>query len=163
VVAEAGVFFLGGVPKLGEGGAVKLKILVFDPDGSLLELLRTFLAGDGHEVSVFRDPSVCPLFQQLENDGCRCGREQGCGDVVFMNYRMPQINALDFFKLQRCRGCKLPDANKAVMSASMTDALETAVAEAGCHPIRKPFRLKEIKAWLEECAARLVPPPPEMS
>lgn len=132
-----------------------MKILVFDPDQSLRELLRLYLAGHGHEVLAFKDPTLCPLYKTLHNERCRCPRDAPCGDVVIVDDQLPQISALDFFRLQRRRGCKALDANKAVMSSRMTEALEQMIGEFGCNFIRKPFRLASIKRWVDECRERL--------
>ena len=142
---------------------MKLKILVFDQEQSLRELLRTLLAAQGHEVLAYRDPAICPIYSNLQDGWCCCPQERPCADAVLIDMRMPSIGALDFLKLQRRRGCKALDANKAVMSASMTRALEEAIREFGCHHIKKPFHLGEIKSWINECAGRLaakrLPPP----
>lgn len=135
---------------------MKLKILIFDQQCGLRELLKTFLSHQGHEILAFQDPTVCPLYRKLLDEQCCCPKESPCADVILADIDMPNINALDFLKLQRRRGCKALDANKAVMSVRMTSALAAAIAEFGCHHIVKPFRLGEIKQWVEECRARLV-------
>lgn len=134
---------------------MKLKILVFDTENSLRELLRVFLSHQGHEVQIFRDPSVCPVYQNLMNEQCSCPREQPCADVVIMDIDMPNLSALEFLRLQRKRGCRMLDANKAVMSSSQSSVVHRAMAEFGCHHIPKPFLLGEIKRWVEACAERL--------
>lgn len=134
---------------------MKLRILVFDPDVALRELLEMYLSKMGHDVQAFADPTVCPLFQNISNENCRCSREVPCGDVVMMNMRMPQINALDFLRLQRRRGCKALDVNKAVMSTSVTKEVAEAMAILGCHHLAKPFRLADVRKWVEECSARI--------
>jgi CheY-like chemotaxis protein len=133
-----------------------MKILVFDPDNSLRELLKIYLTGHGHEVLAFRDPTVCPLYANLSDEICCCPKDSPCGDVVIIDNKMPHISAIDFLRLQRRRGCKAIDANKAVMSASMTKQLETELAEFGCHHIRKPFQLSQIKEWVDECLGRII-------
>lgn len=135
---------------------MKLKVMVFDPDVSLRQLLKIFLVGLGHEVQVYKDPSACPIYSNLQDNKCCCPRERACADVVFANFKLPTMNAVDFLKLQRARGCKALDANKAVMSASVTRAMEQAMANFGCHHIKKPFRLAEIKEWVEQCKERVV-------
>lgn len=133
----------------------KHRILVFDQDHSLRELLRTYLGGQGYEVLAFSDPTICPLYHKLLDEKCRCPKNRPCADSVLIDIKMKEINAFDFLKLQRQRGCKALDANKAVMSASMAHKLEAELAEFGCHYIKKPFRLDEIKSWIEGCVARL--------
>jgi len=134
---------------------MKLKVLVFDSENSLRELLRIFLTRQGYEVQIYRDPLICPLYRNLLNEQCCCPRESPCADVVMIDIDMPNISALDFLKLQRKRGCKTLDANKAIMSDRQSTVLDRAVTEFGCHYLTKPFRLGEIKRWIEECAVRL--------
>jgi hypothetical protein len=38
----------------------------------------------------------------------------------------------------------------------MTKQLETELAEFGCHHIRKPFQLSQIKEWVDECLGRII-------
>lgn len=135
---------------------MKLKILVFDEEESLRELLKIYLTKLGHEVMAFRDPTVCPLYRNLLDEQCRCVKEQPCADAILIDIDMPNINALDFLKLQRRRGCKALEANKAVMSTGLTEELEDAIEQYGCYHISKPFRLKEIISWVEGCKARIV-------
>ena len=132
-----------------------LRILIFDREESLLELLNIVLSAAGHQVQTFTDPSFCPLFFLREETGACCTREQPCADALLADLDLPQINALDFLKLQRQRGCKALDANKAVMSASLTEDLQREINEFGGEYIKKPFHLADILAWVEGCAQRL--------
>lgn len=134
---------------------MKLKIMVFDQEQSLRQLLKTFLVQQGHEVEVYSDPSICPLYLTLTNESCCCTRERPCADVIFACIDTPRVNAVDFLELQRRRGCKMLDANKAVMSNYLSSTLDKALATLGCHHIGKPFRLTEIRAWVDECRQRL--------
>ena len=134
---------------------MKLRILIFDQDSSVRNLLRTYLSSHGHTVHTFPHPSACPLFHHLEDQGCRCPKAEPCGDVVLMEHCMPGINAFNFLQLQRERGCKALDVNKAVMSTSLPPVMKVALEKFGCHHIAKPFRLENIRRWVEECASRL--------
>lgn len=134
---------------------MKLKVQVYVPDLGLRELLKVYLAGQGHEVFAFRDVSVCPLYRNLNDESCRCAREQPCTDALIVDIHQSHVNVIEFLKLQRQRGCKTIDANKAVLSAGMTKPLEKAIREFGCHHIKKPFHLDDIKSWLDGCKTRL--------
>ena len=134
---------------------MKLRILVIDQEQSLRQLLKTFLVQQGHEVEVYNDPSVCPLYPAPATEGCCCTKERACADVIFAGVDTPKVNAIEFFKLQRLRGCKLPAANKAVMSNYLTSSLDNAISALGCHHIGKPFRLTEIREWVDGCRQRL--------
>jgi hypothetical protein len=41
------------------------------------------------------------------------------------------------------------------MSAAATPGLQKEVESLGCHFFKKPFRISEIRVWLEECVARV--------
>jgi len=142
---------------------MKLRILVFDMEHGLRELLKTFLKHQGHEVLAYSDPTICPIYHNLLNENCCCPKDSPCADAVLADIDTPGINALEFLKLQRRRGCKTLDANKAVMSAYLSNALDQAIAEFGCHHIGKPFRLHEIRKWIEDCAERITDKQPESS
>ena len=135
---------------------MKLRIMVLEQNQVLRELLQTYFSELGHDVLAFSDPTVCPFYGKRLDEPCFCHEISPCADVVLADFNVPNINALDFLTLQQRRGCKVLDANKAVMSASMTKALTTAIEELGCHYIEKPFRLAEIGKWLEDCAARVM-------
>lgn len=134
---------------------MKLKILVFDPEVGLRELLRAYLSGQGHEVYTFSDPTVCPVYRNSLDEACRCPQSAPCADVLLADFRLSQIDALGFMKLQSERGCLSLPENRAVVSSELTPARQRALAELGYHYIRKPFKLSEIGKWVRECAARV--------
>ena len=68
---------------------------------------------------------------------------------------MPHVTDIDFFRLLKKRGCKAPDANKALISATVTSAQEVAVEELGYHSFQKHFTFTEVIKWLDDCAERL--------
>lgn len=136
---------------------MKLKILVFAGEVGLRELLCDFLKQQGHEVQLFWGPSVCPLYQSLYDEQCLCPKETPCADVMVIDDDMPD-SAVDFLRFLRRRGCRMIDANRALMSAENSAAVAAAVAEFGCYRISKPFRLGEIKVWIDACIERLAAP-----
>jgi hypothetical protein len=67
------------------------------------------------------------------------------------------MTGLEFIESQTRYGCKAIGKNKAVMSATWTDAeLETA-KKLGCKTFQKPFRSNELLSWLDECERRIDP------
>lgn len=134
---------------------MKLKIQVYVPDLGLRELLKVYLAGQGHEVLLFRDVAVCPRYRNLNDENCQCAQEQPCADALIVDTQLSHLNVVEFLKLQQQRGCKTINANKAILSAGMSKPLEKAIREFGCHPIRKPFHLEDISRWLDGCKKRL--------
>lgn len=128
-----------------------LRILLFEDDPALIALIKTVLTGKGHHVLAFTDPTACTVFRSPE---CNCPKDFPCADVVISDITMPNMTGVEFFKLQKERGCKALDANKALMSAANQENLE-AVAELGCYFFKKPFKLAEMVSWIEECAKRV--------
>ncbi len=132
-----------------------LKIVVFEDDSDFAEMLAIILVRTGHDVHVFSDPFVCPIYR---DHGSCCPKNSPCADVLISDNRMPKITGLDFFKLQRERGCKALDQNKVVISGSVLDEeMRRDIEGLGCHFIRKPFKMNELLVWVDECARRLQP------
>lgn len=130
-----------------------MKIIIFEDDESLANLLEQMLTLKGHTVHCFPDPTVCPIFKDHEK---KCPKDKPCADVVISDYMMPNMTGISFFKLQRERGCKALDSNKAIVTGSVIDAdMKEEIKELGCHYFKKPFRVAEILDWVDECEKRL--------
>jgi len=130
----------------------KLRIIVLEDDIAMSDLFRKVLQGYGCEVQAFPDPTACVVFNNSE---CNCPMDKPCADVLITDMMMPNMSGIELLRLQRKRGCKALDANKALMSAITTPYQQEAVKELGCHFFRKPFKLAEIKQWINECAERI--------
>ena len=130
----------------------KLKVIVIEDDLAVSDLFKKMLQGFGCDVRTFPDPTACLVFGNFERD---CPMDSPCTDVLITDVMMSNMNGIKLLRLQRKRGCKALDANKAVMSATTTPQLRAAVEELGCHFFKKPFKLSEVKQWLNECAERI--------
>lgn len=129
-----------------------MRIYVFEEDPSLLNLLSTYLINQGHHVKGFSEGYKCPLYLLEE---CVCPASKPCAEAVIVNTRMPTKESVQILIDQDRRGCKLPKANKAVMSASFNSDQEEYVKQQGFSMIKKPYRLATITLWLKESALRL--------
>lgn len=131
----------------------KLKIIVFEDDPALANLIKQVLIPHGHDVHVFSDPTVCPIYRDHKVE---CPKKSQCADVIITDHMMPNMSGLDFLKFQRMRGCKALDANKALITGSKMHAdLKHGIDELGCHYIKKPFKIAEIVKWVGECSERI--------
>ena len=132
--------------------AKKLRVIIFEDDKALSDLLQNVLQNDGHEVLTFSDPTVCPV---LQNYKAKCPQKHPCADVVITDMKMPNMSGIELLTLLKSRGCKALDANKALMTANATDEQRNAAEELGCHFFAKPFKVSDVTTWLEACASRV--------
>ena len=130
----------------------KLRIIIFEDNEALTELLRNFLQGYGHEVHIFPDPTACPVLQEVNE---KCPQKHPCADVVISDISMPNMDGIELLRTLKSRGCKALDNNKALMTADTSNENRKAVEELGCHFFQKPFKLADVTTWLDECAARI--------
>jgi len=129
-----------------------MRVYIFEEDVSLLELLVTFMKNQGHQVRGFSEGYKCPLYLLEE---CVCPASKPCAEAVIVNTRVPNQASVQILLDQEAKGCKLTNRNKAVMSANFSEQHENYIRQYGFSLIKKPFRLKAITSWLEECAERL--------
>lgn len=134
---------------------MKLRVFVFDLDNSLRDLLTILVRGKGHEVLAFPEPSACPLYSESD---CTCHQEYACGDLMIIDSRMRKMSTIDFIQKQVDHGCKGATQNKLVLSTtgSKEEELQRAV-KMGFKLMKKPFILKEISDWIDECGKRIKP------
>jgi len=132
---------------------MKLKILVFDDDENIRNLLKTALESKGHEVTALADPTEFKYFDQLN---CPCPVGEPCADVLIADIVMPKIEGIDFCKKLKASGCwPLAKGNVAIISGYLTIHYMNELNELGIHYMRKPFEMKEMFEWIEECQTRI--------
>ena len=130
----------------------KLRVIVFEDNQAVSDLFKKMLQGFGHHVLTFSDPTV---FHVCRDPECEYHEDSSCADALIVDIMMPNMNGIEFLKLQRERGCNILHDNKALMSAVTSPQQQAAVEEFGCHFFKKPFKISEVKKWLEECAERI--------
>lgn len=132
----------------------KLRVILIEDDPTITLLLKTVLTKLGHHVVTFPDPTAytCP---DLNKTICFCPQEFPCADIFISDILMPNMSGIDFFKRQRAGGCKVPDENKAFISATENEEHFDAIEELGCNYFKKPFKSVELIKWVETCAERI--------
>ncbi len=130
----------------------KKRVVIFDDEPLVLNLLENLFMELGYEVFSFSAPKLCPIY---EEDVSSCMQESPCADIVISDIDMPRMNGLELIENQKLRGCKLEARNKAVISGFLKDEYKDKIKELGCHYFHKPFELSEILAWVNECEKRI--------
>jgi CheY-like chemotaxis protein len=137
------------------GLLMKLRIIVLDLDEGNRELVSSIARIRGHEVLAFAEPYSCPLYSHSE---CDCPQDQACGDLMIIDTRMLKMTGLEFIRRQRDHGCKGALHNKLVLSTTAGKEEEIRFAkELGCKIIKKPFKVKDILDWIDECEKTIDP------
>lgn len=136
-----------------------MKILVFDDDENIRNLLKTALESKGHEVTALSDPTE---FKFFDRQNCPCPIDKPCADVLIADIVMPKVEGIDFCKQLKSAGCRpLAKGNVAIISGYLTIHYMNELNDLGIHYLRKPFEMKEMYAWIEECQTRIEDPSEE--
>lgn len=129
----------------------KPRVILFDDDRAILNLLSLVFEERGYEVFAFDEPVDCPIY---EGDA-RCDLKLPCGDLLITDLDMPRRSGLELLRLQARRGCTLDVRNKAVLSGNLDPATSEAIHNLGCATFQKPCRLSELTTWAGECEQRM--------
>ncbi len=128
---------------------MKIKAIVLDDDDSIRTLTSEILKDRGYEVCASSEPLFSPVYL---NEECACSDEH-CSTIVITDINMPNMTGLEFIEHQKSMGCKFQ--NVAVMSGRWTNESLAHANRLGCQTFSKPFKITEIKKWLDECEDRL--------
>lgn len=126
----------------------KPRVLIFDDEVIILELLERYFSMSGYEVFSYSTPAVCPLN---ESSAESCENLAPCADLVISDFQMPKMTGIELLQRQSRRGCKIDIKMKAIMSGYSGEELVTQCEDLGCKFIAKPFTSSALPRWLSEC------------
>ncbi len=131
----------------------KPRVIIFDDEVFILNMLKDFFLMRGYEVLSYSDPtSICPIYGK---GGDLCSSHDRCGDVMITDFSMPGVNGVELLEYQSRKGCKLDIRNKAVISGYIDDQNRMRVRQLGCTFFQKPFNLHTLMEWLAGCEQRI--------
>jgi len=126
----------------------KPRVILYDDDTIILDMLRHFFVKRGYEVCSYNIPtSICPPHRGLADS---CENLSPCADVIISDYRMPEMTGIELFQRQSKRGCPVDINMKAIMSGYADEVLMEQCRDLGCTFFEKPFELSELSSWLSE-------------
>ncbi|MDA8101277.1 MAG: response regulator [Nitrospiraceae bacterium] len=123
----------------------KRRALIFDDDANVLVVLADFLASRGYDVIVHQQPKPC----MHGPGGGICRASQACADVLVTDFQMPGMNGIQLLQEQQRMRCKIPSANKAIMSGWISDERLQMMKPAGLVLFEKPFDFSKMESWLD--------------
>jgi CheY-like chemotaxis protein len=129
---------------------MKPRVLIFDENEAISSTLKKILDGRGYDVFTFSDRSICPLLHP--SDHIRMS-DSVCSDIIISDLYMPTIDGLKLIKGRINKGCKIKF--RALMSTTWSDADWQYARKLGCRLFRKPFDLKEMLEWFDDCAKKI--------
>ena len=100
----------------------------------------------------FSDPGLFPVYDSVSHN---CPLDDACADIIISDVNMPTQTGLELMKNRKQKGCKTK--YRAIMSGDWTDSNLKDAQELGCCVFHKPFNLKEIIQWLDDCSKRIEP------
>jgi YesN/AraC family two-component response regulator len=81
--------------------------------------------------------------------------DYACADVIISDVNMPTKTGFDLIKERQQKGCKVK--YRALMSADWTDSDLKSAHELGCYIFHKPFNLRKMVKWLDDCSKEINP------
>ncbi len=127
---------------------ITYRILIFDDEKSIRDLLWRYFDHRGYEVFTFPHPRSCPICELHE---CICPLDVVCADLIISDLNMPFVKGLDFLEQQMSKGCKVK--NLALMTGELQYADRERADRLGIRVFVKPFRLADIEKWAVEMEA----------
>jgi len=130
----------------------KRRVIIYDDDVNVLNLLKDFFSDRDYEVLAFDSPTVCAIYDKNLDS---CVNSKPCADIIITDYQMPKMTGLELLRKQAQRGCKVDIKNKALMSGNLDEENQNKIRELGHAFFSKPFKFPEFTAWVEDCETRI--------
>jgi len=126
----------------------KPRILLFDDDNMLLEVLHYYFSARNFEVQSFSEPVLCPLAQN--SSFCL----NPCADIIITDFQMPGMNGVELLHYHTQRRCPINVKNKAIMSGAFPDDCLDKMKGLADTFFQKPIHMQELDDWTKKCISR---------
>ena len=127
----------------------KARIIIFDDDLVILDMLCYYFSVRDFEVQSFAKPVLCHSSESTNS----CSTP--CADIIITDFRMPQRNGFELLHNQAQLGCPISIDNKAIVSGYLPSEHLLKTYEVAGMFFEKPFSLTELRAWTKKCVARV--------
>ena len=126
------------------------RILIFEDNDILRSTLKYILNDRNYEVFTFSDPTMCPVYDSINH---KCPVDHACADIIISDVNMPSKTGLELIKDRQQKGCKVK--YRALMSGDWTDSDLKYAQDLGCHIFHKPFDIRKMLKWLDDCVEKI--------
>ena len=116
-----------------------MKICIVDDEECIRESFKIHLELLGHQVVTFEEPCFCNLY-----NGQSCKRDAPCVDLIFLDYRLPEMNALELAQRIWNQGCREMIPNIVIMTGDATPVDRRDIERLGCRLEQKPLSLHDL-------------------
>ena len=123
------------------------RVMIYDDDQIVLDMLKLFFTGRGYEVLDYIEPVVCPLNKKPAES---CDNFYPCADVIISDYQMPKMTGIELLQNQSKKGCKVDIKMKAIMSGCSDDKIISQCNSLGYSFFQKPFTFSKLSTWLSD-------------
>src|SRR6056297_1791443 len=123
--------------------------LLFEDNDFYREVLTEILHEKNFQVMAYTDPKA---FLTTKADCCSANNKP-CADVMITDNQMPGMTGLEFLEHVEARGCKLPNASKAIISGNWAEQDHVQAMTLGCKVFHKPTSLDDLLIWLDEATS----------
>jgi len=95
---------------------------------------------------------MCPVYDSINH---KCPVDHACADIIISDVNMPSKTGLELIKDRQQKGCKVK--YRALMSGDWTDSDLKYAQDLGCHIFHKPFDIRIMLKWLDDCVEKIKP------
>ena len=127
-------------------------VLIFEDSDILRSTLKYILNERGYEVFTFSNGIMCPVSDTVYHT---CPLDHGCADIIISDVKIPTESGIELIKKRQQKGCKVQ--NRAFMSVDWSYPGLKYVQNIGGHIFHKPFNLRKMIKWLDDCVQNYSP------
>ncbi|HUI46358.1 MAG TPA: hypothetical protein VL122_10305 [Nitrospirota bacterium] len=127
------------------------RAVIFEEDVVITGLLKMFLSLRGYDCYTYREPLICPVYQ----DNTECKIKYPCADIMLIDFSMPKMSGTELLKAQTARQCKLTLMNKALIAGYFNGHNRAEMEQLGCTVFEKPIDFSRLAEWFDQCEHRM--------
>jgi len=128
-----------------------MKIYIVDDEECIRDSFQMHLEEiKGHQVETFEEPLFCDLYK-----GERCQCDTPCAELIFLDYRLPEMSGLDLVKRIWEKGCREMVPNIVIMTGDTTVIDHRDIEHFGCRLEQKPLTLHTVDRIIIDAEDRL--------